>query len=577
MKEKRWEVKPLEPFLSGKISNALGISPWTSQLLINRGSKTPEEAEVFLNGNLSHLYSPYLLSGIEEASNRVLRAIKNGEKILVYGDYDVDGITSICLLILTLKQLGARVSYYLPHRVREGYGLNPEAIKRAESEGVNLIITCDCGMDGYEEISMAKQKGIDTIIIDHHKAVDKIPPAVAVINPKTCSYPFKELAGVGVAFKFVQALREKEHFDELEQHLDLVALGTVSDVVPIVEENRILVKYGLDTLDSSLKIGINALKETAGLKNKKLTIYDIAFILGPRLNAGGRIDTAEKCVEMLLSQTKEEALGIASLLEEDNKQRQKIQEEICQSAIRIIEESFDLEEQKVLVLAREGWHPGVIGIVASRLLEKFSRPAILISLDNGIGRGSGRSIGDFNLFKNLEKLKGLLTNFGGHKYACGLEISEDKIKPFRMKINELAKQLPSEEFTPSLTADACVSLDILTTSIIKEFQLLSPFGFGNEEPLFITKNLQIMTEPKKVGSNHIKFWVKDNSFHREVIGFGKGEYMGLLRKQDIIDLAYTPGLDMWENRNSVILKMEDIRIQKTDDRKVKTGNTIEIQ
>lgn len=566
MQKKRWDVKTLEPFLSGKISNALGISPWTSQLLINRGSQTLEEAEVFLKGNLSHLRSPYLLDGMEEASKRVLEAIKNGEKILIYGDYDVDGITSTCLLILTLKQLGANVSYYLPHRVREGYGLNPEAIKKAESNGINLIITCDCGMDGYDEVLMAKQKGIDTIIIDHHKVGEKIPPALAIINPKICSYPFKELAGVGVVFKFAQALQEKKHFDGLEQHLDLVALGTVSDVVPIVDENRILVRYGLDVLDSSLKIGITALKETAGLKNKKLTTYDIAFILGPRLNAGGRMDTADKCVEMILSQTKEEAVKIASLLGEDNKQRQKIQEDICQDAIKMVEEDFNLDENRVLVLACEGWHPGVIGIVASRLVERFSRPAILISLDNGIGRGSGRSIGDFNLFGNLEKLKGFLTNFGGHKYACGLGISEDNIKPFRMKMNELAKQLPPQEFIPSLTADAYVSLDILTTPVIKEFQLLSPFGFGNEEPLFITKNLQMMTEPKKVGSNHVKFWVKNNGFHREVIGFGKGEYMGLLRKQDIIDLAYTPGLDMWENRNSVILKMEDIRIQNTDDR-----------
>ena len=565
MKEKRWEIKPFEPFLSGKISSVLGISPWTAQLLINRGSKTPEEAEIFLRGELSHLHSPYLLNGIEEASKRVFRAIKNGEKILVYGDYDVDGITSICLLMITLKQLGARVSYYLPHRVREGYGLNPEAIKKAESEGVNLIITCDCGMDGYKEISMAKQKGIDTIIIDHHKAADKIPPAVAIINPKVCSYPFKELAGAGVVFKFVQVLQEKEHFDDPKQNLDLVALGTVSDVVPLIDENRILVKHGLSILDSSNKIGINALKETAGLKNRKLSTYDIAFILGPRLNAGGRIDSAEKCVQMLLSQTKEEALRIASLLEENNKQRQKIQEEICQDAIRMVEENFNLDEDKVLVLARKGWHPGVIGIVASRLVERFSRPAILISLDNGIGRGSGRSIGDFNLFENIEKSKQWLTTFGGHKHACGLEVSEDNINPFKIKMNELAKQLSPEEFVPSLTADAVISLDILTAPVVKEFQLLSPFGLGNEEPLFITKNLQIITEPKKVGSNHIKFWVKNNNFHREVIGFGKGEYLGALRKQDTIDLAYNVEIDGWENRDSVILKMEDIRVKSRED------------
>jgi single-stranded-DNA-specific exonuclease len=562
MKEKRWEIKPLKPFISGRISKALGISPWTSQLLINRGVETPEEAEIFLSGNLSHLRYPYLFDGMEKASKRVLKAIKNGEKILIYGDYDVDGITSMCLLIFTLKQLGADISYYLPHRVREGYGLNPEAIKRAKSEGINLIITCDCGMDGYKEVSIAKQKGIDTIIIDHHKAGVQIPPAVAVINPKVCSYPFKELAGVGVTFQFARALQEKADLGELKQHLDLVALGTVSDVVPIVDENRIFVKYGLDALDSSLNIGINALKKTAGISNKKITTRDIAFILGPRLNAGGRMDTAEKCVEMILSQAEREALRIAALLEEDNKKRQKIQDDIFQSAVSMVEENFDLTKDRVLILAREDWHPGVIGIVASRLVEKFSRPSILISLDSGIGRGSGRSIGDFNLFENLDNLKELLTNFGGHKYACGLEVSENNIESFKVKLNELAKRLPSKNFSPLLTADANLSLDTLTTLVVKEFQLLSPFGYGNEEPLFITKNLRIITEPKQVGYNHIKFWIKDNNFHREVIGFGKEEYLGILKKQDIIDLAYTPEIDTWEDRNSVILKMKDVKLRK---------------
>lgn len=558
MQPKRWEVKKPEPFLSGKISNALGISPWTAQLLINRGSKTPQEAEMFLNGNLSNLHSPYLLEGVEEASARVFQAIANGEKILVYGDYDVDGITSLCLMILVLKRLGANVSYYMPHRVRDGYGLNIGAIKKAEHDGINLIITCDCGMDGYEEISTAKQKGIDTIIVDHHKAGVRIPPAFAVINPKVCSYPFKELAGVGVVFKFAQVLQEKKELDFIEEHLDLVVLGTVSDVVPLTGENRILVKYGLDKLNSSQKIGINALKKTAKINNKNITARDIAFILGPRLNAGGRMDTADKCVKMLLNQSEEEALKIASLLEEDNKERQKIQEEICQEAIRMTEENFNLRESRVLVLANEGWHPGIIGIVSSRLAEKFSRPVILISLDNGIGRGSGRSVGDFNLFENLEKAKEHLADFGGHKYACGLEISQDNIEPFRMKINQLAEKLPVEEFTASLTADAYMSLDTLTNSVVKEFQLFSPFGLDNEEPLFITKNLQIITEPKKVGSNHIKFWVKDKNFHREVIGFGKADYLGVLDKQDVIDLAYNAQIDGWENRNAIILKMEDI-------------------
>lgn len=559
MQNKCWTVKKLEPFLSGKIANVLGISPWTAQLLINRGCKTPQEAQSFLNGKLSDLYSPHLLNGIEHAADRVFRAIKNKEKILIYGDYDVDGITSICLLFFALEELGASFSYYLPHRVRDGYGLNMQAIKQAEKENVKLIITCDCGMDGYNEISMAKQKGIDTIIIDHHKPGEHIPPALAVINPKICAYPFKELAGVGVVFKFVQVLRERQELDFLEEHLDLVALGTVSDVVPLIGENRILVKYGLGKISSSEKLGINALKKTARITGKNITARDIGFVLGPRLNAGGRIDTADKCVKMLLSQSEQEASEIASLLEEDNKQRQKLQEQICQEAIWIVEENIALRNDKILVLASEGWHSGVIGIVASRLVEIFSKPTILISLDNGIGRGSGRSIGSFNLFENLREIKDLLTGFGGHKNACGLEIEHKNIDLFRAKINKSAEKFPDEYFVSSLTADSCASLDILTNSLVKEFHLFSPFGMGNEEPLFITKNLEIMTQPKKVGSNHIKFWVKDNGFHREVIGFGKADYLNILNKKDVIDLAYTPQIDEWDNRNSIILKMEDVR------------------
>ncbi len=529
--------------------------------MINRGVKTVQEAELFLNGNISHLHSPKLLGGIDKASDRVFQAIARGEKILVYGDYDVDGITSICLLVLTLRRLGANVSYYVPHRVKDGYGLNIEAIKKAEHDGVNLIITCDCGMDGYEEISMAKQKGIDTIILDHHKAGVRIPPALAVINPKICSYPFKELAGVGVVFKFAQVLQEQKGLDFAKEHLDLVALGTVSDVVPLIDENRVLVKYGLSKIDSSQKIGINALKKTARINGKNITARDIAFILGPRINAGGRMDTADKCVKMLLSETEEEALQIASLLEEDNKQRQKLQEEICQQAVGMIQEDSNLLNSRILVLASEAWHPGVVGIVSARLAEKFEKPAILISLDDEIGRGSGRSVGDFNLFENLTKMRQWLKDFGGHKYACGLEIFRDNIEPFRENINKLAQELSIEEFTSSLIADSYMSLDVLTDSVVKEFQLFSPFGLDNEEPIFITKNLQVITEPKKVGSNHIKFWVKDKNFHREVIGFGKADFIGTFGKKDFLDLAYTTQIDRWANRNTVILKVEDIKLR----------------
>ncbi|HIE43777.1 MAG TPA: single-stranded-DNA-specific exonuclease RecJ, partial [Candidatus Omnitrophica bacterium] len=348
---------------------------------------------------------------------------------------------------------------------------------------------------------------------------------------------------------------------KVQKHLDLVGLGTVSDIVPLVNENRILVKHGIEALNPSEKRGIEALKEVSGIKNRRIDTRDIAFILAPRLNAGGRMDTAYDGVKMLLSHDPKEAKRIASKLEKDNRERQRVEQEIFKDAVKIIEENSDLKKERVLVIAEKGWHPGVIGIVASRLAERFSRPSILISLEKDRGRGSGRSIGGFNLFESINSLKGYLQKFGGHKYACGLEISENNIHPFRIEINRLAEEIPVEEFKPTLYVDALLSFDTLTFSMVKEFSLLSPFGLGNEEPLFITKNVEIMANPKIVSSNHIKFWVRHNNFHREVIGFGKGEYAPLLTKKQTVDLLYTPELDLWNGRNSVILKMKDIRIK----------------
>jgi len=562
MKTKTWNIKPSEPFLTGRLAGQLGIAPLTAQLLLNRGMKTPPQVREFLEGNLSQLHSPQLFEDMDKAIQRIRQALQRREKILIYGDYDVDGIAGISLLLLAFRQLGQEVSYYLPHRIREGYSLNKKSIREAKANQVNLIITVDCGIDSYEEISLAKKEGIDVIITDHHKVKDHIPPALAIINPWfSKNYPFKNLAGVGVVYKLVQALAES--FPEISpaNYLDLATLGTVADVVPLIEENRILVREGLKEIANCSKLGINALLEVAGIKRPEITADKIAFILGPRLNAGGRMDSARKGVNLLTTPDEEIARKIAQELNQDNRLRQKMEEQILKKALQDIETKVDLAKERVLVLSDDQWHPGIIGIVASRISERFFKPTIIISLDGDKGKGSGRSRGDFDLFASLNHCADCLDAYGGHKHAAGLEIIKANLDSFRKKINAYASKLPEESFLPTLEADGQIALKELTFSVVKEFSLLEPFGEGNEEPLFITPELKIAAPPKRVGNNHLKFWVEHNNFFLEAIGFGKGDYLDHLKKDVVIDLAYSPQLDQWEGRKSVVLRIEDIKIK----------------
>jgi len=502
------------------------------------------------------------------AAERVRQAIDGKEKVLVYGDYDVDGITGTTLLVSVLKKLGSQVSYYIPHRIKDGYGLNKRAIDKASQEGINLIITVDCGITALEEIDYIRHRGMEIIVTDHHQPGENLPQAVAIINPvrKDSSYPFRELSGVGVVFKLVQVLEMQSKNSHLStdvwKHLDLVALGTIADVVPLTGENRILVKYGLRELSQTQKPGLQALLEVTGIEGKQITPTHVGFILAPRLNAGGRLGEAERGVKLLLAESKEEAFPLAQSLDRENKRRQQIGGRTTEEGISKVKEEVNLESEKVIVLADEAWHPGIIGIVASRLVEKFYRPVILIALNEGHGKGSARSIESFHLFQALRECEDLLVALGGHSLAAGLTITQDKIKHLRERMNEIAhSQLSEEDLTPKVKIDSQLSLKDIDLKLLESLDRLGPFGKGNTKPLFTSAGVNLLDSPYLVKNNHLKLRVTEGGPVREAIGFKMGDKLSLLTGENTgVDLAYSLEINEWRGAKTIQLHLKDIRL-----------------
>ena len=420
---KKWNIRQSDKSQQNTLADALSVSGIIAQLLINRGIKNIEEAKTFLRGDVLELYDPFLMKGMHEAVNRLKKAIEKKEKILIHGDYDVDGVTSIALLIIILRKFGIEADYYIPDRLSEGYGLSEEGVKYAIDKKIDLLVTVDCGIRSYEETSILNKHNIDVIITDHHEVGRTIPHALSVINPlqKDCAYPDKDLSGVSVTFKLCEALCSVFHIEDIWNHLDLVMMGTISDVAPLVGENRIFVKEGFKILNnSSANKGLRELVEASSLKNKVLGSFEVGFILGPRINAAGRLGSAEIAVELLLTEDVGRAKLLAKKLNEANRERQKIESSTLKEAMSKVEREINFKDHKVIVLDNEDWHTGVIGIVASRISDRFYRPTILISRKDGLGRGSGRSIKNFHLFEALMGCEDILKEYGGHKYACGL-------------------------------------------------------------------------------------------------------------------------------------------------------------
>jgi len=568
--KKVWKIAPQNPRLNQRLAQALDSSPLFTQVLINRGFDTEEKARLFLRAKLSQLHSPFLFRDMERALNLIERAIEKKELILIYGDYDVDGITATTILYKSLNLLGAKVTFYIPNRIKEGYGLNKKAVEKAAGSGTKLIITCDCGTNDWSVLNFAKERKLDIIITDHHAVYIEPFPEFPLINPKRkdSTYPYPDLAGVGVIFKLVQALLDKFNFKDKErweiEHLDLVALGTIADAVPFTGENRIIIKHGLKRIAKSSNFGIQALKEVAGLKSDlslDLNCQKVSFILAPRINAAGRLAEGSLGVKLLTAPSFEAAMNLARMMDGLNRKRQNIQEAVLKEALDKIDKEINLEKEKIILLSSPKWHLGVVGIVASRLVEKFLRPVFLISLDE-ISRGSARSVNGFPLHEVLAECKEHLINFGGHKYAAGLTISQEKIPFFHQKLRELGEYLiPEESFSSEWLVDGVASLEEISPLLLNHLRFLAPFGPGNPAPIFLSRMLKLENFPRIVGKNHLKFMVREDNNIREVIGFKFGGHLERLLPADRkVDIIYYPEVNQWQGEAFIQSNLKDLKV-----------------
>lgn len=561
-----WQVAPEPDFhLVDEMSREIDLPDNILKILINRGLDTAEKVNHFINPSMSDLKDPFLLPDMEKGVERIVEALRENEKMMVYGDYDVDGITAAGLMFLVLNKLGAQISYYLPNRLVEGYGISEDGLAEAVKQGVTLIISVDTGVTAVDEVERARELGIDIIVTDHHEPGPNLPKAVALINPKLHDedHGSHELSGVGVAFKVAQALyrRLNQPESELEEHLDLVALGTSADIVPLVDENRILTKFGIKQIIRTTKPGLKSLTFVSGLLGKEISTGQVVYVLAPRINAIGRLGNAEKAIRLLTTRDEAVASKIAKFLEEENRRRKSIDEKTLTEALEMIETEVDLKNDRAIVLASKGWHQGVIGIVASRLVEKFYLPTILIAIDGDEGKGSARSIPNFHIYNALNFCSDDLLRFGGHKYAAGLTIKPSKIEIFSRKFKQVAlEELTDEDLTPKLKIDAEIDLDDIDEKFIDTIDMFAPFGPANMRPIFLTRNLEAVGTPHVVGKNHLKMKVKKGEKVFDVIGFGFGEHAHQLALRSVaVDLVYVAEMNYFGDQSKIQLRIKDLR------------------
>ncbi len=547
-----------------------------AELMLKKGISSPDDIENFFNGSLKSLRNPFEISDMEKAAERIAKAVMNHERICIYGDYDVDGITATALLYIFLMQCGANVSYYIPNRLEEGYGLNKEAVKEIAARKTNLIITVDCGISAVQEVLEASIHGMDIIITDHHQPSKELPVAAyAIINPmrEDDTYPNKTLAGVGVAFKTVMALRFvlkkydffKQEVPNIRNLLDIVTLGTIADVMPLVDENRIFVRHGLELMSGeNVRIGIDELKKTVESlsASKKMKTSNIGFQLAPRINAMGRMASSEKSFKLLVTQNRSEAKQLALELDNENKYRQMIERDILQQTYDLIEKNQYAELQSGLVIASDNWHPGVIGIVASRVVDKYFKPTVILTEDNGVYKGSARSIPGFHLYDGLSSLSDILISFGGHKYAAGVKLEKKNLEEFRNRFNEVVKtSLKEEDFIPEIYIDAEIDSKDITNEVMQWLEKLEPYGQGNKEPVFFMKKVfkyQIETFVGK-NFNHLKCVFEKNGLIFEAIGYNMKEYKSLMAENDKFDILFSLVHNTWKNTKVIQLNLKDIK------------------
>ncbi|KAF0134746.1 MAG: single-stranded-DNA-specific exonuclease [Candidatus Saganbacteria bacterium] len=557
---KKWQLFSQEKEKSSQFSSELKISPLTAQVLINRGISNLKEADVFLRPKLLHLSDPFDIPQIDIAAKRTLLAKERNEKVLIYGDYDVDGVTGTVILVEALRYLGINASFYIPSRYGEGYSINSEAVKKAKDDGINLIVTVDCGISNFDEIEYANSLGIDVVVTDHHNLPRTLPNAQALVNPKMIpeNHPSKHLSGAGVAFKFAWALFRRAGIKEngfLTSLLDLVALGTVADVVPLNQENRILTVAGLKILNEKKRLGIKHLAEIAGIKDK-ISVGHVNFALAPRINAAGRIEHASLSVKLLLSKDQVEAKSLAQEINKINLQRQGIGESIQKEVFLTIESQKD---EKVIFAYGEGWHPGVIGIAASRVVDRFYRPTVLVGINDGVGRGSARSIEGFNVFALLDTCRDLFVDFGGHEGAAGFEIDPKNLPELKERLIKNVT-ISDDLLCPKIQIDAELPLKQITLGLIKELDTLDPHGRSNPAPLFITQNLALK-DLRTVGSDgaHLKIKLADDKITTEAIGFRMGKEFSNMQINKKYNIAYNLETNEWNGFESAQLNLVDIK------------------
>jgi single-stranded-DNA-specific exonuclease len=569
----RWESLSCDDAAADRLASTLNIAPVVAKLLCQRGFSDPERAARFLNPRLEHLHDPMALAGMSLAVDRILRAIANKERIAIHGDYDVDGVTSTVILRRALELLGADVVHFIPERLKDGYGLQPSAIERLHADRVALVISVDCGIRGAEAARRARELGVDLIITDHHEPDVELPPALAVINPKRadCTYPDKYLAGVGVALKVVQALCLRTNRQAwLPGFIKVAAIGTLADVVPLVGENRVIAKLGLDLLSKGPhKVGLRALLEVSGLTGKTIDSYHIGFMLAPRVNAAGRMSTPDIAARLLLAADEtmaEEVRELAQQLDGENVRRQEEEAEILAAAKKVVTTDPEIGARSVLVVAGDGWHRGVIGIVASKLVDAFHRPAIVLSVEDGIAHGSCRSIPQFDMLGALERCAHLLTRFGGHRQAAGLALGADRIRELRQAVNDVADEvLGPDDLMPRLRIDGDLTFRGITGGVAAGVAALAPFGAGNPRPVFAAHGVEIIDGPRKLKERHLKMALKqDGRIFRAIAWRAAERHDDLTEHKAAIDVAFSLDQNQYNGETFVELSIADFRLMQAD-------------
>ncbi|MDZ7742799.1 MAG: single-stranded-DNA-specific exonuclease RecJ [Bacteroidota bacterium] len=581
--EKRWVIKKQgEPELVASLSGELNINKNLANLLVQRGIKNYDQARDFFRPDLSKLHDPFLMKDMDKAVARIKKATQDNEKILIYGDYDVDGTTAVSLVYTYLKKFHDKLDFYIPDRYSEGYGISYKSIDFACEKGFKLVIALDCGIKAVEKIDYAREKGLDFIICDHHRPGEKLPAAVAVLDPQRgdCNYPFQELSGCGVGFKLIQAYQQKEKlpFDDLKQYLDLVVVSIAADIVPVTGENRILAHYGLKLLNSNPRPGFEAILFYSNIKrknqglNKKVTltkelnITDLVFLVGPRINAAGRIESAKNSVELLVADNFKRAQEIAEQINNFNTERRSLDAQITQEALDMIDKDAELKKQKATVVFNPQWHKGVIGIVASRLTEVYYRPTVVLTKSNGLITGSARSVKDFDVYDAIDSCSDLLEHFGGHKYAAGLSLKPENLVPFKEKFNSIVDAtIEDHMLVPEIEIDAVLKLSDINSKFFRILKQFAPFGPGNMSPVFLAEKLIDTGHARVVGQKHLKLKV----IHREIsslpfpaIAFQQGHFFEDISNGNAFNLCYHLEENEWNGVVSLQINVKDIKMEE---------------